>query len=187
EETAARTLFATHYHELASMAGELPHLRVYTMAISDDDQGGIIFLHRVTPGCIGRSYGVHVAKLAGMPQSIVRRAEEVLKQLEANKQATMPVPLNGYTLTQDPQSERLYATNGNGNELETAHVAEGRRSYWRYQWQSDAARIAAEAFERAGEGEQEPDLDEIDICAITPLDALNLLFIIQKKRSRVRP
>src|SRR6266699_3075790 len=71
----ARTLFATHYHELASMADELHHLRVYTMAISDDEHGGIVFLHRVTPGCIGRSYGVYVAKLAGMPLSIVRRAE----------------------------------------------------------------------------------------------------------------
>src|SRR5260370_26490423 len=68
----ARTLFATHYHELASMADELPHLRVYTMAISDDEQGGIVFLHRVTPGCIGRSYGVYVAKLARLPLDILR-------------------------------------------------------------------------------------------------------------------
>src|SRR5438045_6757456 len=58
--TAARTLFATHYHELASMAEELPHLRIYTIPISDDEQREIIFMHRVTPGCIGRSYGVPV-------------------------------------------------------------------------------------------------------------------------------
>ncbi len=76
--TGARTLFATHYHELARMADELSHLRIYTMAISDE-QGEIVFLHRITPGCIGRSYGVHVAKLAGMPISIVQRAEEVLQ------------------------------------------------------------------------------------------------------------
>ncbi len=84
-ETRARTLFATHYHELASMADELSHLSVCTMAISDDEQGGIVFLHRVTPGCIGRSYGVHVAKLAGMPVSIVRRAEAVLQHLEHDR------------------------------------------------------------------------------------------------------
>jgi DNA mismatch repair protein MutS len=74
----ARTLFATHYHELASMADELPHLGIYTMAISDGEEGDVVFLHRVVPGCIGRSYGVHVAKMAGMPVSIVRRAEELL-------------------------------------------------------------------------------------------------------------
>src|SRR5947209_16567302 len=83
--TEARTLFATHYHELASMATELPHLKVYTIHISDDKQGEIVFLHRVAPGCIGRSYGVHVAKLAGMPPGIVRRAEEVLRFLETGK------------------------------------------------------------------------------------------------------
>src|SRR5436309_13509639 len=66
--TEARTLFATHYHELASM--ELPHLGIYTMAISDGEEGDVVFLHRVMPGCIGRSYGVHVAKMAGMPVSI---------------------------------------------------------------------------------------------------------------------
>src|SRR3989440_7973129 len=92
--TGARTLFATHYHDLDSMEEELSHLRVYTMAISDDEQGEIVFLHRVTPGCIGRSYGVHVAKLAGMPLSILRRAEEVLKHLEARKGSAgaNPVP-----------------------------------------------------------------------------------------------
>src|SRR5260370_26809997 len=83
-ELAARTLFATHYHELSAMADELAHLCVYTMAISDDERDGIVFLHRVTPGCAGRSYGVHVARLAGMPLSVVRRAELVLQQLESH-------------------------------------------------------------------------------------------------------
>ena len=82
-ELAARTLFATHYHELSAMADELAHLCVYTMAISEDEQDGIVFLHRVIPGCARRSYGVHVARLAGMPLSVVRRAESVLRQLES--------------------------------------------------------------------------------------------------------
>src|SRR5947209_2428101 len=112
--TGARTLFATHYHELASMAEELPHLRIYTMAISDDEQGEIIFMHRVTPGCIGRSYGVHVAKLAGMPSSIVKRAEEVLKGLETAKDGLTLVAFahNGHTLNGD--KARMIAE-GNGH------------------------------------------------------------------------
>src|SRR5438105_1819007 len=117
--TGARTLFATHYHELASMAQEMPHLRAYTMAISDDEQGEIVFLHRVSPGCIGRSYGVHVARLAGMPLSIVRRAEEVLRHLEAGKDsagASLVSQQNGHALTSTFASngdEKLVAE-GNG-------------------------------------------------------------------------
>ncbi len=169
--TGARTLFATHYHELASMAQEMPHLRVYTMAISDDEQGEIVFLHRVTPGCIGRSYGVHVARLAGMPLSIVRRAEEVLKHLESGKDSagvSLVPQQNGHALTLTLAS--------NGNEK---LVAEGNG---RYEWQSEEARLVAHALEH-GDG-KEPDLNAIDVCAITPLDALNLLYMMQKKRIR---
>ena len=170
--TGARTLFATHYHELASMAEELPHLRVYTMAISDDEQGEIVFLHRVTPGCIGRSYGVHVAKLAGMPLSIVRRAEEVLKHLESGRDsvgANLEPRQNGHTFF--PMQNRV---SSNGDEK---LIAEGNE---RYEWQSQEARLVAHALEH-GDG-QEPGLDAIDLCAITPLDALNLLYMLQKKR-----
>src|SRR6266700_1658881 len=163
----ARTLFATHYHELASMADELPHLRVYTMAIRDDEQDGIVFLHRVTPGCIGRSYGVYVAKLAGMPPGIVHRAEEVLKHLEAGGIPYRAVHLssqNGHALT--------------GADLMVAE------SNGRYEWQSEEAHRAALALENAPGTEH--DFDTVDVFAITPLDALNLLFIMQKKRSKLK-
>ena len=177
--TGARTLFATHYHELALMAEELPHLRVYTMAISDDEQGEIVFLHRVTPGSIGRSYGVHVAKLAGMPQSIVRRAEEVLKRLESAKDSiSMPtlIGLNGNSVPGNGHSEMMVA-DGNG------HYRAGMESIGlkrEYEWQTEEARFAAQNLEQAVG--TLADLDVIDISAITPLDALNLLFIMQKKR-----
>ncbi len=170
----ARTLFATHYHELAALADELPHCQVYTMAISDDKQGEIVFLHRVTPGCIGRSYGVHVAKLAGMPPSIVRRAEEVLQHLETSKEniaaklVTLP---NGQALASVPYS---LATQNGGRVL----VAESNE---RYEWQSEEARLVAQTLELDG---QESSLDTIDVCAITPLDALNLLFTLQRKKRK---
>jgi len=166
----ARTLFATHYHELASMADELSHLRVYTMAISDDEQGGIVFLHRVTPGCIGRSYGVYVAKLAGMPLSIVRRAEEVLKFLEAGGIPSGAVQLSGQ--------------NGHTFNEDGLMVAESNGRYGQYEWQSEGARRAARVLENMYE--MEPHLDMVDVCAITPLDALNLLFLMQKKRTKLR-
>jgi DNA mismatch repair protein MutS len=169
-EMRARTLFATHYHELASMADELHHLSVYTMAISDDEQGGIVFLHRVTPGCIGRSYGVHVAKLAGMPATIVQRAEQVLKQLET-----------------DHDIRRLLAAETkdqpNGQNGVGAQFIAPTSPTTHYEWQSEEARIAAHVFEQANGSE--PDLNAIDVCAITPLDALNLLFLMQKRRSKI--
>jgi len=175
----ARTLFATHYHELAIMAEELPHLRVYTMAISDDDQGEIVFLHRVTPGSIGRSYGVHVAKLAGMPQSIVLRAGEVLEHLESTKDSgstQVLIRLHGNNLLANGQSAVMLAE-GNGHSNWNKESASLEREY---EWQTEEARFAARNLEQAVGTLS--DLDVIDISAITPLDALNLLFIMQKKR-----
>lgn len=179
--TAARTLFATHYHELASMANELHHLRIYTMAISDDEQGGIVFLHRVTPGCIGRSYGVHVAKLAGMPPSVVRRAHEVLKHLESASE----VHRDGspYAGAWDRLPSHLAATASAGTS-DGLMVAEASGQYGQYEWQSEEARRAADVLEHAND--MGLDFSAIDVCAITPLDALNLLFAVQKKRSKLR-
>jgi DNA mismatch repair protein MutS len=161
------------------MAEELPHLRVYTMAISDDDQVEIVFLHRVTPGSIGRSYGVHVAKLAGMPLSIVRRAEEVLKRLESTKDSiSMPtlIGLNGNSVPGNEHSEMMVA-DGNGHyHTDTKSVGLKRE----YEWQTEEARLAAQNLEHTVVTLS--DLNVIDISAITPLDALNLLFIMQKKR-----
>ena len=168
--TAARTLFATHYHELTLMAEELPHLHVYTMAISEDEQGEIVFLHRVTPGSLGRSYGIHVAKMAGMPLSIVRRAGEVLKGLEA--------------ATDGKGTGVLVAHNGQIHSRSLVADANGRydveAQFRVYEWQSEEARLAAQRLEQA-DGTQ-ADLDSIDVCAITPLDALNLMFLLQRKR-----
>jgi len=175
----ARTLFATHYHELAIMAEELSHLRIYTMAISDDDQGEIVFLHRVTPGSIGRSYGVHVAKLAGMPQSIVLRAGEVLEHLESTKDSgstQVLIRLHGNNLLANGQSAVMLAE-GNGHSNWNKESASLKRAY---EWQTEEARFAAQNLEQAVGTLS--DLDVIDISAITPLDALNLLFIMQKKR-----
>ncbi len=173
-QTQARTLFATHYHELAAMTDELVQLVVYTMAISDDEEGGIVFLHRVLPGSLGRSYGVHVAKLAGMPASIVRRAESVLLHLEKN----------GHTSGQ-PQIARAQQDLA---YLETQASAQQRLIAERvqnYSWQSEEAREAAMLLEQSEDDDL--DLSAINLAAITPLDALSLLFLQQqKKRSALR-
>jgi len=78
---AARTLFATHYHELTRLAGPLEHARNLTMAIAERGQE-VIFLRQVIPGGADKSYGIHVARLAGLPNAVVQRAWDVLKELE---------------------------------------------------------------------------------------------------------
>ncbi|MFI5277639.1 MAG: DNA mismatch repair protein MutS, partial [Ktedonobacterales bacterium] len=71
----ARTLFATHYHELVELARALPRVRAYNVAVAEEE-GHIVFLRKIIPGGADKSYGIHVAQLAGIPRQVVRRAEE---------------------------------------------------------------------------------------------------------------
>ncbi|MFM8680673.1 MAG: MutS-related protein, partial [Alphaproteobacteria bacterium] len=81
ESNRCRALFATHYHELTALAARLPGLACHTMRVREW-QGEVVFLHEVAPGTADRSYGIHVARLAGLPAPVVARAEEVLAALE---------------------------------------------------------------------------------------------------------
>ncbi|MFE0759283.1 DNA mismatch repair protein MutS [Inquilinus sp. NPDC058860] len=85
ETTRCRALFATHYHELTALQARLPRLACHTMRVKEW-QGDIVFLHEVAPGTADRSYGIHVARLAGLPTAVVGRAQEVLEALEAGKE-----------------------------------------------------------------------------------------------------
>ncbi len=76
-----KTLFATHYHELTELAASLPGVRNFSVAVAEQE-GDVVFLHRIVPGGADKSYGVHVAQLAGLPQGVVSRAWEVLAGLE---------------------------------------------------------------------------------------------------------
>jgi DNA mismatch repair protein MutS len=85
EVNCCRTLFATHYHELTALAAKLPALACHTMRVKEW-KGDVVFLHEVGPGTADRSYGIHVAKLAGLPKAVTARAEEVLSVLEKGEQ-----------------------------------------------------------------------------------------------------
>ena len=86
EVNRSRALFATHYHELTALAARLTGLACWTMRVKEW-QGDVVFLHEVAPGAADRSYGIHVARLAGLPAAVIGRAEQVLHQLEAGEQA----------------------------------------------------------------------------------------------------
>lgn len=78
----ARTLFATHYHELTKLADTLPGVRNYNVSVTETN-GDVIFLHKIVEGAADRSYGIHVARIAGLPKPVINRANEILSQLES--------------------------------------------------------------------------------------------------------
>ena len=79
----ARTMFATHYHELIDLQKSLPGVRNWNVAVKEWDDN-VVFLHRIVQGGADKSYGIHVARLAGVPRDVNERAKEILSQLEAN-------------------------------------------------------------------------------------------------------
>ena len=83
----ARTLFATHYHEMTQLEGLREGIKNYCVAVQEQD-GDVVFLRKIVPGGADRSYGIHVAKLAGLPTSVIERAQEVLAQLEQTDSTT---------------------------------------------------------------------------------------------------
>jgi DNA mismatch repair protein MutS len=139
DRVGCKTMFATHYHELMQLPERLQHARNFNVAVRETGDT-VVFLHRLEPGGTDRSYGVHVAQLAGLPQAVVRRASEILHTLEGEHRMVPGRP----PAAQDPGQLALFA---------------------------DAA-------------PRHPLMDElrdIDLDAMTPLEALNRLAELQRK------
>ncbi len=98
------TLFATHYHELTELAELFPGVRNYNVAVTEADEQ-VIFLHKIVPGAADRSYGIHVAQMAGLPAPVIARANEILKQLEASSGTTLP------EISEEKEQLRLFPEN----------------------------------------------------------------------------
>jgi DNA mismatch repair protein MutS len=152
--TGARTLFATHYHELARLAETLPRLSAWRMAVAERD-GQAIFLRRVVPGASDHSYGVQVARMAGLPAEVTARAATLLREHPATSQQANPAP--PALLAERPA---IYRDAGE-------EVIE----------QPDNAPVALEGDER----ELALALASVNLVAVTPLEALNLLFSLQQR------
>ena len=86
DQIGCRTLFATHYHELTDLEDQLPGVRNFNVAVKEWDNQ-VMFLHQIVPGAADKSYGIHVAQLAGVPRSVNERAREVLHLLESQHQS----------------------------------------------------------------------------------------------------
>jgi DNA mismatch repair protein MutS len=88
-----RTLFATHYHELTDLETLLPRVENYHMA-AIEQAGHVVFLYELRKGGADRSYGIHVAELAGIPRPVIHRASELLAELECKEKDSFPAPVN---------------------------------------------------------------------------------------------
>jgi DNA mismatch repair protein MutS len=129
----SRTLFATHYHELTELADRLPAVRNYNLGVVEEGDH-VVFLHKVEPGGADRSYGIHVAQMAGVPKPVIHRAEEMLEQLESGAfRPGTPAP--------EPRQPALFATEHPAVE----------------------------------------ELRGLDVSQMTPLEAINALYELQRK------
>ncbi|MBN1810536.1 MAG: DNA mismatch repair protein MutS, partial [Anaerolineae bacterium] len=129
----SRTLFATHYHELTELADLLPAVRNYNLGVVEEGDH-VVFLHKVEPGGADRSYGIHVAQMAGVPKPVIHRAEEMLEQLESGAfRPGTPAP--------EPRQPALFATEHPAVE----------------------------------------ELRGLDVSQMTPLEAINTLYELQRK------
>lgn len=146
DKIGARTLFATHYHELTQLQKSLPNVRNYNVAVKEWDEN-IVFLHRIVPGGADKSYGIHVARLAGVPQVVNQRAKVILEQLEADhlnrrgdskitpprRNADSPIQLTLFEMGHHPLIDKL-------RELEVAAITPLQALQLLEQWQQELAR-----------------------------------------------
>lgn len=172
----ARTLFATHYHELNEMEKHFERIKNYNVSVKEVN-GKVIFLRKLMPGGSEHSFGIHVAEIAGMPKSIVNRANAILRQLEADN-AGVGVDESGAEASAEAPSENAAATTvtsvkrRKGAKLSTRNIAS----------QSSVQGVQLSFFQL-----DDPVLcqirDEIiglDINNLTPVEALNKLNEIKK-------
>lgn len=102
----AKTLFATHYHELTELASILPRVKNFNVAVAEEE-GKVIFLRKILPGGADRSYGIHVAQLAGLPRSVIHRAAAVLEGLENHNSPNAASPTSKARRPQEATARQI--------------------------------------------------------------------------------
>jgi DNA mismatch repair protein MutS len=150
----AKTLFATHYHELTELEGKLNNVNNYCIAVKENGDD-IVFLRKIVKGGADKSYGIQVAKLAGLPDSVVERAKEILSELLENDISAIAksITVDTGTTTRKKKKEHL-------DEVDLAQMS---------------------LFDTASDDTIIEELKNIDIGNLTPLEALNKLYELQNK------
>ncbi|GAA0339324.1 DNA mismatch repair protein MutS [Bacillus carboniphilus] len=151
-EIGAKTLFSTHYHELTVLANELPRLKNIHVSVSEEN-GKVVFLHKLKEGAADKSYGIHVAELAELPREVIQRAQEILATFE-NKEDT-PVKAESQVKEMTSQDEQL-----------SFFVEEKSEPL-----QEKGLKKHSELVE---------ELEKLELMEMTPMDAMNALYKLQK-------
>ncbi len=149
----AKTLFATHYHELTELEGKLNNVNNYCIAVKEKGDD-IVFLRKIVKGGADKSYGIQVAKLAGLPESVVERAKEIIQELLENDISEI--------------AKNITVDTSSGRKKKKEHLDE-----------VDLAQMSL--FDTADDDMIIDELRNIDIGNMTPLDALNKLYELQNK------
>lgn len=152
----AKTLFATHYHELNELEGLYPRIKNFNVSVKEVD-GKVLFLRKLRPGGSSHSFGINVAKMAGMPSTIVRRADEILQSLEESAAATR---------------EGLQVSHFKGKATPEEQPSEER--------EEGPYQISFFQLDDPVLGQVRDEIVEVDINRLTPLEALNKLHEIKK-------
>ena len=151
----AKTLFATHYHELTELEGKMDNVNNYCVAVREKGDD-IVFLRKIIKGGADRSYGIQVARLAGIPQMVTDRAHEIAEQLQDND------------ITEKIQSIEVLGESSGGRAKKPPHY-------------DDVDLGQMSLFETVQDDAVIKELQEIDIGNMTPLDALNTLYRLQSQ------
>ncbi|MCD2256757.1 DNA mismatch repair protein MutS [Lactobacillus sp. CC-MHH1034] len=170
----AKTLFSTHYHELTQLSDTLAKLKNIHVGATEEN-GKLIFMHKVLPGPADKSYGIHVAKLAGLPDSLLKRADGILQHLEAGSKANTPskpaatpkikTP-NSTSQTPREQPAAIQETQQPLPEVEP----DGQLSLFK---EPEVVDSKAEKVLRA--------IHELDLMSQTPMDTMNLIYKWQRQ------
>ena len=147
----AKTLFATHYHELTELEGKLDNVNNYCIAVKEKGDD-IVFLRKIVPGGADRSYGIQVAKLAGLPESVLERAKEIVEELSANDISGIARNIKVHTAARKKRNAP--------DEVDLAQMS---------------------LFDTIRDDDIIAELREIDINSLTPMEAMNRLFQLQNK------
>ena len=149
----AKTLFATHYHELTELEGKLDNVNNYCIAVKEKGDD-IVFLRKIVKGGADKSYGIQVAKLAGVPESVIVRAKEIVEELSANDITEIAKNLTVHTAPKKPKKKARTDT-------------------------VDLEQISL--FDTVKDDDIIDELRNVDISSMTPLEAMNKLNELQNK------
>lgn len=179
DQIGAKTLFSTHYHELTVLEDSLDQLKnIHVSAI--EENGKVVFLHKIQDGAADKSYGIHVAQLAELPDSLIARAKEVLAQLEGQEEIVIPKRVEVKAQEQEVIPEPVVVKE-EPVEIEETKIENEEESQLSFFGTEQSSKKQDKPVLDAKETAVLAQIKKIDLLDMTPLEAMNELYRLQKK------